>query len=166
MEELMTATSKPLPTPSNPVAVASDTVVAGPSIPAIDRIKLFSSDEWEDFVLEWADSLRNRYSQVERCGGAGDMGRDVIATDNTAPSIWDNYQCKHYDHPLRPTDIWLELAKLAYYTNLGEYTYPRAYFFVAPYGAGTKLSNLLRKPEELRQGLKDNWDGYCKAGRV
>jgi hypothetical protein len=101
---------------------------------------------------------------VEKCGGAGDMGRDVIANDGADDSIWDNYQCKHYDHPLRPTDIWLELAKLAFYAQRGEYTYPREYAFVAPYGAGTKLSNLLRKPEELRHGLKDNWDGYCKAG--
>ena len=159
----MTSSTKPLPTPSNPVAVASDTVVAGPAIPALDRIKLFNCDEWEYFVLEWADSLRSTYSQVERCGSSGDMGRDVIAFDINDSRVWDNFQCKHYDHALRPTDIWIELAKLAYYTQLGEYTVPRAYAFVAPYGAGTKLSNLLRKPEELRQGLKDNWDGYCKT---
>ena len=60
MECMMAASTKPLPAPKTPVAVASDTVVAGPMIPAIDRIKLFSSDEWENFVFEWADSLRER----------------------------------------------------------------------------------------------------------
>lgn len=154
----------PLPEPSNPIAVASDTVVAGPPIPALDRIKLFSSDEWEDFVLEWADSMRARYGSVERCGGAGDMGRDIVAIDSADDAVWDNYQCKHYDHALRPSDIWVELGKLAFYTQRGDYTLPRAYAFVAPRGAGTKLSNLLREPAGLKQGLKDNWDACCKTG--
>lgn len=159
----MAGPTSPLPAP-RPLAVASDTVVAGPPIPAVDRIKLFSSDQWEGFVLEWADSLRSLYGQVERCGGAGDMGRDVIGLDANDPTIWDNYQCKHYDHALRPSDIWVELGKLAFYTHRGDYTMPRAYAFVAPRGAGTTLSNLLRRPSDLKQGLKDNWDPRCKNG--
>jgi hypothetical protein len=160
----MAITTIPIPEPSNPVAIASDTVVSGPMIPALDRIKLFSCNEWEDFVLEWADSLRIRYGNIERCGGTGDMGRDVVAIDPADKGIWDNYQCKHYDHALRPCDIWLELGKVAFYTYRGEYTLPRAYKFIAPRGAGTKLSNLLRKPVELKQGLKENWDSHCKTG--
>jgi hypothetical protein len=46
----------------------------------VDRVRLFSADQWEYFVQEWVDSLRDEYELVERCGGAGDMGRDVIAT--------------------------------------------------------------------------------------
>lgn len=159
----MAAATSPIPEPASSVTVASDTVVAGPPIPALDRIKLFSSSEWEDFVLEWADSLRSKYASVERCGGAGDMGRDVVALVKDDGNTWDNFQCKHYDHALRPTDIWVELGKLVYYTHQGEFTYPRAYAFVAPQGAGTKLSNLLRKPERLKQGLKDNWASYCRS---
>lgn len=160
----MVTSTSPLPTPPNPVAVASDTVIAGPPIPALDRIKLFSSSAWEDFVLEWADSLRSTYASVERCGGAGDMGRDVVAFVTDDASTWDNFQCKHYDHPLRPTDIWVELGKLVYYTHLGNFTYPRTYAFVAPQGAGTKLSNMLHKPSDLKKGLKDNWVSYCQSG--
>lgn len=151
-----------LPEPANPASVASDTIFSGPPIPALDRIKLFSSEQWEDFVLEWADSLRSRYGDVERCGGAGDMGRDVVAIDESDITVWDNYQCKHYNHPLRPSDVWVELSKLVFYTHRGAYSLPRKYVFVAPYGSGTKLSNLLRKPKELKQGLKENWDTYCK----
>lgn len=159
----MAATTEPLPGPPNTVSVASDTIISGPPIPALDRIKLFSCDEWEDFVLEWADSLRTQYNRVERCGGAGDMGRDVIAFCSADNDVWDNYQCKHYDHALRPSDIWLELGKLAFYTHRGDYSMPRAYMFVAPLGAGTKLSNLFRNPSRLKHGLKENWDANCKA---
>ena len=115
-------------------------------------------------MLEWADSLRDQYGTVERCGGAGDMGRDIIAFDKADSTIWDNFQCKHYKTGLTPSDIWVELGKLVYYTYTNEYTYPRKYVFVAPQGAGTKLSNLLRKPDKLKEQLIDNWGKYCKEG--
>ena len=127
-----------------------------------DRIKLFSAAQWELFVHEWVDSLRDEYELVERCGGAGDMGRDVIATVKNGDSVWDNYQCKHYDDSLKPSDIWVELGKLAYYTKRGDYSYPRRYYFIAPRGAGTTLSNLLKKPAELRAGLLANWEKHCR----
>jgi hypothetical protein len=155
-------TSAPLPPPPEPSNVSSDTVAFGALIPPIDRIKIFGDKQWEEFVLEWAHSLKTDYARVERCGGAGDLGRDVIATVDSSGK-WDNYQCKHYTAPLAPTDIWTELGKLVYYTRRGDYTYPRRYSFVAPQGAGPKLSNLLKKPESLRAGLLDNWDAHCRT---
>lgn len=156
--------STPLPTPSGGAAASADVVAAGLPIPPIERIRIFSAGQWEDFVLEWADSLRDQYGTVERCGGAGDMGRDIIALDKSDPAIWDNFQCKHYKAGLTPGDIWVELGKLVYYTYINEYTYPRKYTFVAPQGAGTKLSNLLRKAEKLKEQLIDNWEKHCKTG--
>lgn len=154
----------PLPTPPDRLPAAADTVTMGPPVLPIERIRLFSDKQWEEFVLEWADGLRSTYARVERCGGAGDMGRDVIALpDKDDPNIWDSYQCKHYDHPLRPSDIWIELGKLVYYAHREEFTYPRKYTFVAPQGAGTTLARLLKKPGELRQKLIENWDGHCKS---
>ncbi len=91
------------------------------------------------------------------------MGRDVIATLKGGTGAWDNYQCMHYKDPLMPTDVWIELAKLAFYTKRGDYKYPRRYHFIAPQGAGIKLSNLLRDPDALRGGLITNWDAYCRA---
>ncbi|UAJ12753.1 ABC-three component system protein [Glacieibacterium megasporae] len=137
---------------------------SGPLIPPIERIKLFSADQWEAVVDEWASSLPG-YGLVERAGGAGDKGCDVIATvDPSGPnSDWDNYQCKHYDHPLAPGDIWIELGKLCYYTFIGNYSVPRAYRFVAPRGVGTKLLNMIKKPENLREGLIANWAAKCVA---
>lgn len=156
--------SKPLAMPAGGTTASADVVAAGLPIPPIERIRIFSDSQWEDFVLEWADSLRNQYGTVERCGGAGDMGRDIIAFDKVNPAIWDNYQCKHYKAGLAPGDIWVELGKLVYYTYIKEYTYPRKYFFVAPHGAGTKLSNLLRKADKLKDQLIDNWEKHCKNG--
>lgn len=153
----------PLPEPVG-AAGSADFVAAGLPIPPIERIRIFSAGQWEDFVLEWADSLRDQYGTVERCGGAGDMGRDIIAFDKASPAIWDNFQCKHYKAGLTPGDIWVELGKLVFYTYTKEYTYPRKYVFVAPQGAGTKLSNLLRKPDKLKAQLIDNWDKNCKEG--
>src|SRR5262249_40413476 len=54
-----------------------------------------------------------------------------------------------------------ELGKLVYHTSRGDYTYPRRYNFVAPQAAGPKLSNLLKKPKQLRAGLLKHWDEHC-----
>lgn len=154
-----------IPTPQDPPGPSADTVASGPLIPAMDLMKLFSPDDWEAFVLEWAYSLNSKYGLVERCGGAGDMGRDVIATiSEDDPSVWDNYQCKHYDHPLRPGDIWLELGKAVYYSYQGEFTFPRRYRFVAPQGAGTTLIKLFKKPDDLKSRLIEEWDRHCRNG--
>ena len=155
--------------PAKPITVSAEIggadpleIRSGPSIPPIERIKLFSPSQWEAVVDEWASSLPD-YKLVERAGGAGDMGCDVIATVDPANSAsdWNNYQCKHYDHPLAPSDIWVELGKLCYYTHISEYGVPRTYRFVAPQGIGTKLLNLLKRPDKLRQGLIDNWPSKC-----
>jgi hypothetical protein len=58
-------TTVPLPLPPAPLGVPADAVLAGPPIPAIDRIKLFNDKQWEEFVLEWADSLRDQYNRVD-----------------------------------------------------------------------------------------------------
>lgn len=154
-------TSIPLAAPAAPVA-SPETVAVGLLIPPIDRIKSISALQWEELVLEWADSLRKRYAKVERCGGAGDMGRDIIAFEAARGVVWDNYQCKHYKNTLTPGDVWLELGKVVYYTHIGAFTCPRSYTFVAPCGAGTKLSNLLRRPDDLRDGLIQQWDAKCR----
>lgn len=92
------------------------------------------------------------------------MGRDIIAIETQGGSIWDNYQCKHYRSALTPDDVWLELGKAVYYTHIGAFVCPRRYVFVAPCGAGTKLSNLLRRPDLLRDGLIQQWDAKCRHG--
>lgn len=155
--------TQPLPLPDTRRNISADSTIFGPPIPPIERIRLFGHREWEEFVLEWADSLREKYSRVDRCGGAGDMGRDVVAWCKDDENQWDNYQCKHYGAPLTRSDILEELGKLVFYTSRGEYTYPRRYYFVAPQGGGTALLNLFRKPESLRKDLIESWAKNCRT---
>lgn len=140
-------------------------VHSGIPIPKPIRVKNFSPDEWEEFVEEWGTSLENTYTKVRRFGGAGDCGVDIagFCTENGFEGVWDNYQCKRYAHPLRPSDIWVELGKLIYYSYMNEYTPPRKYYLVASLGVGTALEKLLNKPNELRRMLKENWNGHCKS---
>jgi hypothetical protein len=125
-----------------------------------------SDSDWEEMVQEWATAgLKplHGYSQVHRCGGAGDKGRDVIAYVGDTTGIYDNFQCKHYDHALHPGDVWLEIGKLCYYTFIGEYSVPRKYKFVAPLGVGTTLLRLLEKPDELKAAFLTEWDSKCSS---
>src|SRR4051794_22146883 len=64
--QMPTALTRPLPSPTSLPAVSAATVAVGPPIPAIVRLKIFSSAEWEDFVLEWAHSLKASYAEVEQ----------------------------------------------------------------------------------------------------
>ena len=152
----------PISAPAESASASVSAIQVGVPVPPIKRIKFFSPDQWEDFVYEWVDNLRSKYSNVELCGGAGDMGRDVIAFHKDAPNLWDNYQCKHYNASIMPSNVWVEFGKLVYYTKKGEYSWPSSYFFVAPRGVGTTLSKLLKDPKKLRSELKNKWDQYCK----
>ena len=160
----------PSPPPTTPItlhpslgSLDPQVVASGPAILPQARVFLFSAAEWEAFINEWAGSLEE-YEQVERTGGAGDRGCDVVALTSLTTQVWDNYQCKHYDHPLTPGDIWLELGKVCYYTFAGAYSIPRRYRFVAPRDVGTSLANLLRRPAELKAGLLQAWSAKCENG--
>lgn len=144
--------------------LTAERVASGPPVSPTDRIKLYDAVQWEEFTKEWVESLYSEYCHVERLGGAGDQGRDVIActAEPNTDCPWDNYQCKHYSNSLAPNDIWCELGKLCYYTFERAYSVPRKYYFVAPQGVGTKLYNLLSKPENLKRELISKWATKCK----
>jgi hypothetical protein len=121
-----------------------------------------SAATWENVVYEWVYSL-GQHARVEKFAGSGDTGLDVVAFESaTDEDPWDSFQCKHYDHPLAPSEIWIEFGKLVYYTFSGEYSVPRRYHLVAPQGVGTALSKLLHKPELMRANLLAEWDSKCR----
>lgn len=152
------------PRPS--ATATAEHVQSGLPLPKPARVRSFSPAEWEEFIEEWATSLIDSYFKVRRFGGAGDMGVDIggFTDERMFKGVWDNYQCKHYAHPLRPSDIWVEFGKVVYYSHLGEYNLPRLYFFVCPQGIGTTLEKLLGDPERLKQGLRENWNKHCLKG--
>lgn len=128
-------------------------------------VELFSPDEWEEFIEEWIDLKKTKYLETERFGGAGDKGRDVVGylSDKNKPGYeWDCYQCKHYDTPLMPTQVYKEFGKILYHSYLKEFPIPKNYYFIAPKGCGTSLSKLLQDENLLKKVIKDNWEKYCK----
>ena len=153
--------------PKPPTSSASSVhVQAGVPLPKPARVRAFSPDDWEEFVEEWATSLFSFYKKVRRFGGSGDMGVDIagFASEDGFTGIWDNYQCKHYAHPLRPSDIWVEIGKVVYYAHLGEYVAPRAYYFICSQGIGTSLEKLLNDAQKFKELARENWDKYCLSG--
>lgn len=139
--------------PNEPTAAL---IASGPSIPPQQRLLLYSADQWEDFIEEWAYyCLRTRYTHVQRFSGAGDRGIDIAGfTDGfRLLGVWDNYQCKHYDHALYPTDIWVELGKIIWHSFNDEYAPPRHYYFVAPKGVGTTVGGLFANAAKLKEQL-------------
>lgn len=129
------------------------------------RISLYSSSEWEAFTDEWMLGFKPAYAETQRLTGSGDMGRDVVGYHGPLASNpdWDNYQCKHYSRPLTPSDIWIELGKMCYYSWKKEFPAPRKYRFVAPKEVSPDVRELLKKPEALRSGLKANWNTCCRT---
>lgn len=148
-----------LPPPSGTGRLTNQQILLGQRHEPSEIIKIYSQNDWEEFIREWVEGLRGRYREVRRASGSGDKGRDVIGYVDgvNAAGPWDNFQCKHYDHPLQPSDLWKELAKLCYYTFTGEYSVPRAYYFVAPWGIGPEVLRLLENPPKLKAGLISQW---------
>jgi hypothetical protein len=138
---------------------------SGMAFPVADLIQTFKPEVWEDFTEEWAYSQQKKYAEIIRYAGAGDMGLDILCfeTKKTFEGPWDNVQCKRYACELKPTQVWVELGKIIYYSFMGEYPPPRTYYFAASKGLGLKLKKLLTKPKELKAKLIENWDGYCRT---
>jgi hypothetical protein len=149
-------------------------VSTGLPVSKVKVLRIMEDEAWEEFTAEWLwarTAPRGEYVDLRRYGGAGDKGLDVVAftTKNDFDGEWDSYQCKRYGQAgLMPTNIYLELAKLIYYSftkappfNKVHRT-PRRHTFVAPHGAGTTLSHLLKNPQLLREKLRENWVTYCQ----
>jgi len=146
--------------------ITSQQVSIGKQIDPIHRIKLMSPEEWEILTEEWLDT-KDQYHSTEQIGGAGDMGRDVIAyidnpKDNPKNYQWDCYQCKHYKKPLSASDIWAEFGKIIYYTFIKEFPIPNNYYFVAPQSIGGSLSTLLKDDAKLKEAIRNAWEKYCQ----
>lgn len=124
-----------------------------------ERIKAYDDKEFELFIREWVVSLNGKY-QVRGFGGAGDKGRDVLAKDSQGKYYY--FQCKHYDHPLTPSDMIPEFGKLAYYTYTQEIPTPSEYYILAPQDIGATLSDLIDTPQKINDALLAKWDKNCK----
>ena len=156
----------PLAPPKSEPHHSNFEILLGKPIPAIDQLKIISDNDFENFTREWLIGARKKdYCQIFRSSGSGDLGRDVVAyvedSNSNPTAIWDNYQCKHYDHPLAPSDIHSEIGKHIYFAFKKDFLPPRKYYFVAPQGCGPKLASLFLKPAELKKEVQNAWDQNC-----
>lgn len=143
-------------------------LITGTALPPIEKLKSLSDKQFEDCINEWAIGyLKKKYNKVYKCGGAGDMGRDIIGYYNYGEQrenlTWDNFQCKHYKDPLGAADIWIELGKLCYFSHINKYTVPNKYYFVCPNGVSNSLHDLLNDKEQLKKSFIEKWDSHCKT---
>ena len=162
----MTIVLQDMPTPmALEGPLSADQALQGMRFPPQQQILLYSPGEWENFVHEWAHyTLKGSYVQVQRLTGAGDRGIDVAGfiDADKLQGVWDNYQCKHYDHSLYPSDIWVEVGKMLWYSFQKEFLPPRRYYFVAPRGIGTTLNAFIANKPKFKAELLKNWDRYCR----
>lgn len=151
--------------PAAPTSTATvDQVTHGPWIPPQQRILLYSADEWEGFVHEWAHfALKSLYVQVQRFSGPGDKGMDIVgyADAQKLKGVWDNYQCKRFlGHAIQPNEAWPEIGKILWHSFNEDYRPPRRYYFVAPRGVGTTLAGYFSNATKLKKTLMGNWDKH------
>lgn len=127
------------------------------------QILTYSSGEWEIFIQEWVQSQKLQYQSVQRFSGPNDMGIDIAGfCDNKCLlGVWDNFQCKHYDKPLSPSDATVEAGKILWHVFQKEFGPPRKYYFIAPKGCGTKLTRLLNNAAAFKKHVIENWATQC-----
>lgn len=162
---------KPLPAPSPWPGANARLLGVGAGLPIdkLDRLATFSADDFERFTLEWATGFLRKQEnvfEVQWRGGAGDKGRDVIVWldgPDVKPRRWRLYQCKRYDANLGLNKAGVEIAKLLYYTFIGDYSVPESYHFVTHRGLTSPFQDLLDDPEKLGATMLSTWDDYSKA---
>lgn len=126
------------------------------------RMKLFEPDDYEKFTQSWLYGCKRvLYDRIENYGKSGDKGRDIVGCKKNGN--WDNYQCKHYAKTLSPGTIQLEVGKLIYYTQKGEYNIPDKYYFVSPKGLSNDSRDLLNDSKKLMNAMLSNWDVVCST---
>jgi hypothetical protein len=159
----------PAPTPWPGANARLLGIGAGLPVNALDRLAMFSADDFERFTLEWATGYLQKQAHVKEVqwrGGAGDKGRDVIVwldTSDTEPRRWELYQCKRYDANLGFPKAGIEIAKILYYTFNGDYTAPENYYFVTHKRLTSSFQDLLDAPKKLMDAVIAAWDGYADA---
>jgi hypothetical protein len=96
----------PIALPKTAGPLTNEDVLLAPRIDPVARLATFSDAEWVQFVREWATGLK-QYKKIRQVDGAGDEGRDVIGCvgESSLSDPWDNFQCKHYDDKLAPTQV-------------------------------------------------------------
>lgn len=154
------------PDPNSTVEVTAANVFAGKIVTPEQHIFLYSADEWEVFLKEWAQYQKDQYHKVAKLGGANDYGVDIAGfkTDKGFEGTWDNYQCKYYTgNSLMPGTAIPEIGKILWNVHSGNISMPKKYYFFAPKDCGPSLQKLLLTPKKLKEKLFEEWTNWCST---
>jgi len=146
-------------------------ISGGIPIPPVRLLQVMSPEEWEDFTEEWLSyhKAKGAYHSIKKYSGPGDLGLDIVgftAAEGFAKP-WDSYQCKHYDHPLEPDDIYGEVGKIIYHSfnRVPPFNQacrvPRSHIFVSPCGVGITVGRWLKDPERFKEAVRQKWLSHC-----
>jgi hypothetical protein len=146
-------------------------IKGGVPVPPVRLLQIMSPTDWEAFTEEWLYFHKSggTYQSIRRFSGPKDLGLDVVAftTAEGFAKPWDSYQCKHYGHPLTPTDVYGEVGKLIYHSFQRTPPFnqvcrlPRRHVFVAPLGVGLALGRLLHDPTRFKEEVRGKWLSHC-----
>jgi hypothetical protein len=136
-----------------PDAGDAEVGIPRPTLLPHQMLLFLSPDEWEEFIREWGTALVHDYDSVRRVGGSGDGGRDVAGflTKDGFDGPWDCFQCKHYKSALNWSSLFPELVKVFRNVAAGEYSLPRKYIVLAPWGVSATLERLIKTPSAMRK---------------
>jgi hypothetical protein len=146
-------------------------LAGGNPIPPVRLLQVMSSNDWEGFIEEWLTFHKGKgtYHSVRRYSGPGDLGLDVVGftSDVGFEEPWDSYQCKQYDHALRPGDVYGEVGKIIYHSFQRTPPFnqtcsvPRRHVFVAPFGVGITVGRWLKDPNRFKDVVREKWETHC-----
>lgn len=126
---------------------------------AQDILRTMDQSTYEELVTSWAYwCLKEKYEDVMRIGGPGDKGVDVIAYYDQINNKCDIFQCKHYDHPIRRSDVIEDLGKFLYYMYVGDIPIPESYYLMAPQGLSSQFLYTYSNPDRLERDIENSWN--------
>lgn len=159
-----------VPKATSLVPTASQVSVGIP-IPPVRLLQVMSPEDWEEFTEEWLSfhKAKGIYHSVKRFSGPGDLGLDVVAftAKEGFAKPWDSFQCKRYDHALRPGDVYGEIGKIIYHSFQRTPPFnqacrvPQQHVFVSPFGVGITLGRLLKDPNRFKEDVRAKWESHC-----
>lgn len=149
-----------LPIYPTPKGIPVPQIVTDTALLPQERIKSYSSEQFEAFITEWVASFRNEYEEVRQIGGAGDLGRDALAKDKFGK--WTYYQCKHYTCAISADIFMLEMGKLIWYTFHESMPLPKKYYLIALNGFSKTVEAWLQDTSKINEYLISCWDSNCK----
>lgn len=153
------------------IVPAAVQIAGGIPVPPVRLLQIMSPGDWEAFTEEWLSFHRTtgEYQSIRRYSGPGDLGLDVVGFTSSKgfAEAWDSFQCKHYDHPLEPNDIYGEVAKIIYHSFKQTPPFnqagrvPRRHVFVAPQGVGITVGRWLKDPDRFKKEVRNKWETHC-----